>query len=150
VLTITYLTTYVSIKMTIEQWSVWWKATKKFLNSLRNKRKQYPVLICKEKAIPLQAWTSPESSRRMRHRDFQTMCTWMWLGCPPHAKAAITTQQISLVLTPVRGWVNSTDIQPSEGLSSYIWGNKVTTKRLELNFSSEHGRRISVMLLIAW
>jgi hypothetical protein len=150
VLTVTYLTTYVSIKMTIEHRSVLWKTTKKYLNYLRNKLKQYPVLICKEKAIPLQAWTSPESSRRLRHRDFQTICTWMWLVCPPCAKATFTPQEISLVHIPLTGWVNSADIEPSEELPSYIWETKIKTKRLELNFSSEHGRRISVMLLIAW
>jgi hypothetical protein len=123
---------------------------KNYFNSLRNKLKQYPVLICKEKAIPLQAWTSPESSRRLRHRYFQTIYTWRWLGCPPYAKAAFTPQEISLVLIPVTRSINATDIEPSEGLPSYIWETKITTKRLELNFSSEHGCRISVMLLIAW
>ena len=121
-----------------------------YLNSVRNKLKKCPVLICKEKAIPLQAWTSLESSRRLRHQDFQTICTWRWLVCPPYAKAAFTPQEISLVIIPVRGWVNSTDIEPSEVLPSYIWETKTITKSLELNFSSEHGHRISVMLLIAW
>jgi len=29
----------------------------------------------KGKAIPLQAWTGPEGSRRMRLSDFKTICT---------------------------------------------------------------------------
>ena len=30
----------------------------------------------KGKAIPLQAWTGPEGSRRMRLPDFKTIGTW--------------------------------------------------------------------------
>jgi len=30
------------------------------------------------KAIPLQAWTSPEGSRRLRFPDFKTVSTWRW------------------------------------------------------------------------
>ena len=30
------------------------------------------------KAIPLQAWTSPEASRRFRLPDFNTIGTWRW------------------------------------------------------------------------
>jgi hypothetical protein len=33
---------------------------------------------CKGKAIPLQAWTDPEGSRRLRLPDFQTIGTWRW------------------------------------------------------------------------
>jgi len=32
----------------------------------------------KGKAIPLQAWTGPESSRRLRLPDFKTFGTWRW------------------------------------------------------------------------
>jgi len=32
----------------------------------------------KGRAIPLQAWTGPEGSRRMRLRDFKTIGTWRW------------------------------------------------------------------------
>jgi len=32
----------------------------------------------KGKAIPLQAWTGPKDSRRMRIPDFKTIGTWMW------------------------------------------------------------------------
>jgi len=32
----------------------------------------------KGKAIPLQAWTGPEVSRRLRLPDFKTISTWMW------------------------------------------------------------------------
>jgi len=30
------------------------------------------------KAIPLQAWTGPEGSRRLILLDFKTIGTWMW------------------------------------------------------------------------
>jgi len=30
------------------------------------------------KAIPLQAWTGPEGSRRLRLPDFKTVSTWTW------------------------------------------------------------------------
>ena len=32
----------------------------------------------KGKEIPLQAWTGPEGSRRLRFPDFKTTGTWMW------------------------------------------------------------------------
>jgi len=32
----------------------------------------------KGKATPLQAWTGPEGSRRLRLRDFKTIGTWKW------------------------------------------------------------------------
>jgi hypothetical protein len=32
----------------------------------------------KSKAIPLQAWTGPEDSRRLRLPDFKTIDTLMW------------------------------------------------------------------------
>jgi len=35
----------------------------------------YPT---KGKAIPLQAWTGPEGSRRLRLPDFKTVGTWRW------------------------------------------------------------------------
>jgi hypothetical protein len=32
----------------------------------------------KAKANPLQAWTGPEGSRRLRVSDYTTICTWRW------------------------------------------------------------------------
>jgi len=34
-----------------------------------------PFTICKAKAIPLQAWTGPEGSRRLRLPDFKNIGT---------------------------------------------------------------------------
>jgi hypothetical protein len=38
--------------------------------------------------IPLQAWTGPDGSKRLRIQDFKTVGTWRWLGCQPYALAA--------------------------------------------------------------
>jgi hypothetical protein len=34
--------------------------------------------VYRGKAIPLQAWTGPEDSRRLRFPDFKTVSTWRW------------------------------------------------------------------------
>jgi len=47
----------------------------------------------KGKAIPLQAWTGPEGSRRLRLPDFKTIDTWRWQGCQPYAPAAFTPRK---------------------------------------------------------
>jgi hypothetical protein len=39
---------------------------------------QINVLISKDKAIPLQAWTGLEGSRRLRLPDFKTFGIWKW------------------------------------------------------------------------
>jgi hypothetical protein len=47
----------------------------------------------KGKAIPLQALTGPEGSRRLRLPDFKTINTWRWQVCQPHASAAFTPRK---------------------------------------------------------
>ena len=42
----------------------------------------------KVKEIPLQAWTGPEGSRRLKLPDFKTIGTWKRQGCQPYASAA--------------------------------------------------------------
>jgi len=49
----------------------------------------------KGKAIPLQAWTAPEGSRRLGLPDFKTTGTWRWLGCQPYTPAAFTHKKHS-------------------------------------------------------
>ena len=49
----------------------------------------------KDKAIPLQAWTGPEGSRRLRLPDFKTIVTLSWQGCQPYAPAAFTPMKYS-------------------------------------------------------
>ena len=36
------------------------------------------IIITAGKAVPLQAWTGPEGSRRLRLPDFKTIGTWRW------------------------------------------------------------------------
>jgi hypothetical protein len=57
----------------------------------------------KDKEIPLQAWTGPEGSRRLRVPDLKTIGTGWWQGCQPYAPAALVPQEIFLVLLSVRG-----------------------------------------------
>jgi len=57
----------------------------------------------KGKAIPLQAWTGPEGSRRLRLPDFKTTGTFRWKDCQPHAPAAFTPHEIFLVLISFKG-----------------------------------------------
>jgi hypothetical protein len=47
-----------------------------------------PIRKVKGKAIPLQAWTGLEGSRRLRLPDFKTVGTLMWQGCQPYAPHA--------------------------------------------------------------
>jgi hypothetical protein len=41
------------------------------------------LVLGKGKAIPLQALTGPEGSRRLKLPDFKTIGTWRWQGCQP-------------------------------------------------------------------
>jgi len=52
----------------------------------------------KGKAIPLQAWRGPDSSRRLRLQDFKTVGTWRWLGWQPYALAAFLHLLLLLLL----------------------------------------------------
>jgi hypothetical protein len=54
-----------------------------------------PKYNSKGKAIPLQALTGPEGSRRLRLPDFKTIGTWRWHSCQPYAPAGFTPRKYS-------------------------------------------------------
>ena len=79
----------------------------------------------KGKAIPVQAWTGPEGSRRFRLQDFKTIGTWRVQGFRPHAPAAFTL----LVLISVRGSVDPRAKVRPERLCQ--WKTPVTPSEIE-------------------
>jgi hypothetical protein len=53
------------------------------------------LMHSKGKAIPLQAWTGPEGSKRLRLPDFKTIGPWKCQGCQPYAPTAFTSRKHS-------------------------------------------------------
>jgi len=72
---------------------------------------------CKGKAVPLQAWTGPEGSRKLRFPDFVTRAQDEGRVVSLMHRPAFPPppQEILLVLISVRGWVDPRAMVRSEG-----------------------------------
>ena len=75
-----------------------------------NKKK---IHFCKGKAVPLQAWSDPEGSRKLRFPDFMTTAQD---GGKALRTGHLYPQEIHLVLISVRGWVDPRATVRPEGL----------------------------------
>jgi len=71
------------------------------------------LLKGKGKAVPLQAWTGPEGSRKLRFPDFVTTAQDGG-GLSALRTGRLYPQEILLVLIYVRGWVDPRAIVRSE------------------------------------
>jgi hypothetical protein len=83
--------------------------------------------IGKGKAVPLQAWSGPEGSRKLRFPDYMT--TAQDCGKVVSLTHRLYPQEMFLVLISVGGWVDPSAIVRSEGL--YQWKIQVTPSGIE-------------------
>ena len=83
-------------------------------NSIKINLVEVNIIINKGKAVPLQAWTGLEVSRKLRLPDFVTKAQDGG-RLPALRTGRLYPQEILLVLFSVRGWVDPRAIVRSEG-----------------------------------
>jgi hypothetical protein len=69
-------------------------------------RKIYPSYKSKGKANPLQVYTGPEGSSKLKLPNFRTIGIRKRQVCQPYGPAVSTPQEIPLLFNSVRGWVD--------------------------------------------
>jgi hypothetical protein len=87
----------------------WWRIMHTLVQSVYGEDYRECGNKFKGKAIPLQAWTGHEGSRRLRLPDFKTIGTWRWQGCQPYAPAAFTPRKGHSAAGRIMSMKNSND-----------------------------------------
>jgi len=99
-------------------WVIHWYNPSGRTVALRLTRPLIEMSKDKGKAVPLQAWTGPEGSRKLRFPDFLTTAQDGG-GLSSLRTGRLYPQEIHLVLISVRGWVDPRAIVRSEGLCQW-------------------------------
>ena len=102
------------------------------------------------KAVPLQAWTGPKGSRKLRFPDFVTTAQdGGRLSVLPTGR--LYPQKILLVLISVTGWVDPRAIVRSEGF--YVMKNPLTLAGIEpatFRFLAQHLNHCATAVPLRW